>query len=357
MDGPAGKRYDFCLSFATEQRPYVEEVARLLREAGLAVFYDAFETANLLGEDLYTHLDDIYNRGSRFCVLFASEAYVRKVWTNHERLSVQDRAMRDSAAYLLPVRFDDTPVPGLRGTVGYVDARVKSPAGLVRILLEKLAADSRMTTVSASIVALKVDSSAEVEDILREVLSGCQVSLPPELISGRASRAIAIIPEAMLSVAEVMVDVTAAIADLGRRRSVPRLRVAVHRGEVPAGNPAECVDVTEAVEASASAAVSDVFDLVPQAGCAIVATQRVFDTVIRSGRGGCNPAQFSMATTADGRGLYIKVPGFPQYGQAARPAGPAPAVTAITRTNNFDGPVTAGQIGDVNFFGSDDDRS
>ncbi|MET8994339.1 TIR domain-containing protein [Amycolatopsis sp. NPDC004169] len=356
MGGPATEPYDFCLSFATEQRPYVEEVAALLRKAGLTVFYDAYETATLLGEDLYTRLDEIYNRGSRFCVLFASEAYARKAWTNHERQSAQDRALREAAAYVLPVRFDETPVPGLRGTVGYVDARVTSPAGLVRILLEKLAAESRMATVSASILALKGNARTDLKGLLREALSSCRVSLAAELVSGRVSRAVAVVPEATLSVAEVVVDVTATIADLARKRSVPRLRIAVHRGEVPSGEPTECVDVTEAVDASASAAVAEVFERVPGAVCAIVATQRVFDTVIRPGRGGCNPTQFTLATAADGRGLYVKVPGFPQYGSAAHRADAAPQATTITRTNNFGGPVTAGQIGDINFFGSEDDR-
>lgn len=356
MGGPAGERYDFCLSFATEQRPYVEEAAGLLRNAGLAVFYDAYETANLLGEDLYTHLDEIYNRGSRFCVLFVSEAYVRKVWTNHERRSAQDRAMRETAAYLLPVRFDDTPAPGLRGTVGYVDARITSPAGLARILLEKLAKEPRVATVPASILALKTDLPTELGDFLREALSNCQVPITPELISERASRAIAIIPESVLPVAEVAMDLTAAIADLARELPEPKLRIAVHRGEVPAGRPTECLDVTEAAEASASAAITEVFDLVPKAVCAIVATQRLYDAVIRPGRGGCNPAQFSLLTTADGRGLYVKVPGFPQYWQSGRPAQAGPSVTAVGRINHFGGPVTAGQIGDINFFGSGDDR-
>ncbi|SEC14554.1 TIR domain-containing protein [Amycolatopsis tolypomycina] len=356
MGGPAAEPYDFCLSFATEQRPYVEEVAELLRKAGRTVFYDAYETAKLLGEDLYTHLDEIYNRGSRFCVLFASEAYVRKVWTRHERRSVQDRAMREAGAYLLPVRFDDTPVPGLRGTTGYVDARVTSPAELVRILLEKLAGEPQAATVSASILAVKADPHTDLEDLVRKALSHCRVSVAPELISARGSSVTAVVPEAVLSVAEVVVDVTATIADLARKGSVPALRIAVHRGQVPAGQPGESVDLTEAAEAAASAAVADVFDRVPEAGCVIVATQRVFDTVIRPGRGGCNPAQFSWTTTADGRGLYVKVPGFPQYGRPARPAGATPAGAAAPRTYHFGGPVTAGQIGDVNFFGSDDDR-
>ena len=39
--------YDFCLSFAGEQRAYVEEVARELKSRGIRVFFDDYEKAEL----------------------------------------------------------------------------------------------------------------------------------------------------------------------------------------------------------------------------------------------------------------------------------------------------------------------
>jgi len=41
------EKYDIALSFAGENRAYVEEVAAGLKAAGVKVFYDAFEKANL----------------------------------------------------------------------------------------------------------------------------------------------------------------------------------------------------------------------------------------------------------------------------------------------------------------------
>jgi len=62
--------YDVCLSFAGEQRDYVEMIARGPKQHGLRVFYDEDETASLWGKDLSEHLDHIYREASRYCVIF-----------------------------------------------------------------------------------------------------------------------------------------------------------------------------------------------------------------------------------------------------------------------------------------------
>ena len=43
------QEYDVALSFAGENREYVEEVATVLRASGIKVFYDKFETCTALG--------------------------------------------------------------------------------------------------------------------------------------------------------------------------------------------------------------------------------------------------------------------------------------------------------------------
>ena len=58
MESFIGK-YDVALSFAGEDRAYVEEVAQTLRTLGVSVFYDKFEEAELWGKDLKSHLHDI----------------------------------------------------------------------------------------------------------------------------------------------------------------------------------------------------------------------------------------------------------------------------------------------------------
>jgi hypothetical protein len=133
-------QYDVCLSFAGEQRAYVQNVADVLTENGLRVFYDRYEQANLWGRDLYEHLDEVYRKRAKYCILFISADYARKVWTNHERKSAQARALEDSGEYVLPARFDDTEIPGVRPTIGYIDLRLVTPSRLAELVREKFAA-------------------------------------------------------------------------------------------------------------------------------------------------------------------------------------------------------------------------
>jgi hypothetical protein len=130
--------FDVCLSFAGEQRDYVERIAVALKNAGLKVFYDQDEeiAASLWGRDLEETLDYVYRQGSRFCVMFISADYADKAWTRHERRSALARAIEHDE-YVLPARFDDTELPGLRPTVSYLDLRQVAPATLVEFVLKK----------------------------------------------------------------------------------------------------------------------------------------------------------------------------------------------------------------------------
>lgn len=129
------EKYDVCLSFAGEQRTYVEMIAVQLKKAGLKVFYDQDEeiASDLWGKDLGEYLDHIYRHASRFCLMFISEEYANKPWTRHERRSALARMIEDGE-YVLPARFDDTELPGLQSSIAYVDLRQISPAVLVDFL-------------------------------------------------------------------------------------------------------------------------------------------------------------------------------------------------------------------------------
>lgn len=131
-------KYNVALSFAGENREYVQGVATHLRSSGIRVFYDSFEQVELWGKDLYTHLDDIYRNKARFCVIFISKFYQRKNWTNHERKSAQARAFQKKEEYILFARFDDTEIPGVRPTVGYISLREFTPQQFAQVIIQKL---------------------------------------------------------------------------------------------------------------------------------------------------------------------------------------------------------------------------
>ncbi len=58
-----------------------------------------------------------------------------ELWTSHERESAQARALLERQDYILPARFDDTEIPGIRATVGYIDLRSTTPAALSQLIL------------------------------------------------------------------------------------------------------------------------------------------------------------------------------------------------------------------------------
>lgn len=130
--------YDVCLSFAGEDRVYVREVADRLVSKGIRVFYDEYEELNLWGKDLFQHLDYIYQESARFCVVFISSSYERKLWTNHEIKSAQARAFSSRGEFLLPARFDETEIPGIRRTTGYLDLRNRQPSECADLIVQKL---------------------------------------------------------------------------------------------------------------------------------------------------------------------------------------------------------------------------
>ena len=129
--------YEIALSFAGEDRAYVEEVATYLKKNGVRCFYDGYEEATLWGKDLVEHLASVYQK-ARYCVMFISTHYATKMWPSHERKNAMARAVEEKGEYILPARFDDTQVPGIRHTLSYIDLRSKTPEGLGLLILQKL---------------------------------------------------------------------------------------------------------------------------------------------------------------------------------------------------------------------------
>ena len=135
---PDDFEFDIAFSFAGEDRPIVQQLADELARKNVRVFYDADEKAALWGKDLYQHLQTIYRDRARYCVIFVSASYAAKMWTRHELKQAQARAIKEHQEYILPVRLDDTEIPGLNATVGYIDLRQHSVEELRDVILQKL---------------------------------------------------------------------------------------------------------------------------------------------------------------------------------------------------------------------------
>ena len=147
------QKYDVALSFAAEDREYAKALRDLLKAGEYEPFYDEDELADLWGKNLYDYLSEVYKDRARYCVMFLSKHYEHKLWTNHERQMAQARAFQENREYILPVRLDDTEIPGIPPTVGYLDLRSMTIEEVYEALTMKLsgtipktAATDRMTS-------------------------------------------------------------------------------------------------------------------------------------------------------------------------------------------------------------------
>lgn len=132
---PTPYRYEVALSYAGEDRGYVQQVARALRRKRVPLYYDRDDQASLWGKDLSSHLRAVYGEQSRFVVLFVSQHYAEKAWTRRELRIARERVREEC---LLPVRLDDTDLPGLSASLAYIDGTRTTPAQLASLIVEKL---------------------------------------------------------------------------------------------------------------------------------------------------------------------------------------------------------------------------
>ncbi len=130
--------YDVALSFAGEDRQYVDIIANKLKNKGVNVFYDKFETSNLWGKDLYQYLSYIYKDNARYCIIFVSDFYKKKVWTKHELRNAQNRAFFENKEYILPIFLENVELDGLNDTIGYIKASEFSENEIVDLVIEKI---------------------------------------------------------------------------------------------------------------------------------------------------------------------------------------------------------------------------
>jgi hypothetical protein len=134
-------RYDVAISYASTEKELAEKLAKHLRESGFEVFYDDFYPEQLWGKDLASFFDQIYRKDSKFCVMFISEQYAKRMWTTFERKCAQARAIEEKGTeYILPVRIDDTDLDGLPSTIGFLSLDKYSIEQIAELLIKKLRA-------------------------------------------------------------------------------------------------------------------------------------------------------------------------------------------------------------------------
>lgn len=133
----AQHEFDIAVSFAGEDREYVQEVVDAVKDT-VRVFYDQDFEAEAWGEDGVEYFNDVYMNRARFAVIFVSGHYEAKMWTNVERKAALARAASQRGPYILPVQLDDTQLAGLLPTLIHLDARRLGITGIIDAIRAKV---------------------------------------------------------------------------------------------------------------------------------------------------------------------------------------------------------------------------
>lgn len=127
------------LSFAGEQRSYVDTVANILQGKGIRVFYDEFYQSQMWGKNLIEYFKEVYYSKSRYCIMFISTEYLRKMWPTYERKNATARDLESFGNYILPVIFEKgLDIPGLDSYRGYLPTWEYSAQDVANIFISKI---------------------------------------------------------------------------------------------------------------------------------------------------------------------------------------------------------------------------
>jgi hypothetical protein len=132
--------YDLAVSFAGEQRNYVEQVVRNCQELGLRVFYDRDKNNEWWGKNFIRQQRVIYSSLTRFFVPFISTEYLAKPIPADEFSAAMMTAVNQGDGYVLPVLVGDVQVPQdlLHPHIHYLHASDYTPEQLAHELAQRV---------------------------------------------------------------------------------------------------------------------------------------------------------------------------------------------------------------------------
>jgi hypothetical protein len=159
------KRFLVALSFSGERRSIVKEVAEQVASSigSDRVLYDEYYKAEFARPDLDTYLQRLYHNESELIVVFLCSDYDRKEWCGLEWRAIRDIIKRRRTESVMLFRFDNTEIPGLFSTDGYVWIGDQSAKQLSQLILQRLGS---LDPIAGSGTATP-ESPGELEKALR----------------------------------------------------------------------------------------------------------------------------------------------------------------------------------------------
>jgi tetratricopeptide (TPR) repeat protein len=141
MEEPTTKRFRIALSYATEKRDFVAQVAAILAAqfGEGAILYDRYHEAEFSRARLGRYLPRLYHEQSELVVVVVCRDYPRKEWCGLEWDAILDLLKRRREGEVMLSRFDRAEVEGLYSDAGFMELDDKTPEQAARLILERLA--------------------------------------------------------------------------------------------------------------------------------------------------------------------------------------------------------------------------
>lgn len=172
------KRFDVALSFPGEYRDLVELVAYALIQqlSQKQVFYDKWYEAELARLNLDVYLQSIYSDQAELIVVFLCAEYEKKEWCNLEWRAIRDLIKQKQDETIMLISLDGTPITGVFGIDGYLDAMGRKPVDIGNRILKRLHLN-RETVVSSF-----DQKSVELKDPIQQEHESQEQGLKPQSV-------------------------------------------------------------------------------------------------------------------------------------------------------------------------------
>jgi hypothetical protein len=121
--------YDVVIAFSAPDRSTAEEFARLLAERNIKISLDELNAPDVGSMQPAAHLAETFGRKARYYLLLISQSFPRTNWQDVGLLT--DPTQGSS---VLPVRLDDTDLPGMEDPTQIKDLRSHSIQEIVDLI-------------------------------------------------------------------------------------------------------------------------------------------------------------------------------------------------------------------------------
>jgi formylglycine-generating enzyme len=128
-------KYDIAISVAEENKGVAEKIVAELKKKNIRCYY--YDDEDKWGEHIIDLTADAYGKKARYVLMITSKIYVKKYWSNIEKMVALANVRRRHRRHILQLRLDATMIDGLSKHVVYKDWK-DNPQEIAGVLAQKV---------------------------------------------------------------------------------------------------------------------------------------------------------------------------------------------------------------------------